>query len=149
VATEYLSDPTGESGETSPISQQFIFPKPSSGDYSISISQPTDSPYSLEVFKYDSHGEIAVEHFQGTVGTEAKTLSFTYAKVVETSPIPLPSPSSSPSTEPTKDSPGELTQLQHLLQLSQRLHTAIQDLFFKKVVEQIERLNRQTNSREN
>lgn len=94
--TEYMSDPTGETAETSPLSQQFLIRKPSTGFFIMKVSQAIEGPYSLDTFSYDVAGNVVGEHFQGKVGPDEKNLQIEFRKEVLLSASPSPSPSPSP-----------------------------------------------------
>lgn len=155
---DYLSDATGETAETSPLSSQYLIQKPDSGEYIVTVSQPAIGAYTLDSFEYDVKGNVTEEHFQGTVGAAGKELQILFQKEPTLSPTPSPSPfpsvspTPSPASTPTpKDQHlrrqlrAEIRRLENLLQVLRRYQRFLQKATYQYFFLRLERLKEQTN----
>ncbi len=142
TVTEYLEDPTSttELPNRSPVQKQLLFAQPSSGTYSVHLSQPEDGEYSLTMYTYDSQGNVAVHHDSGVITAEGKSIELAFQKEPPTtSPTPVPSstplqPSSPiPTPIPQQTAPPQLpTRLLHqLLRQQQYIIAQLQSLHKK------------------
>jgi hypothetical protein len=86
-----IVDPIDNSGETTPALVLQYFAKPTSGNYTITISQDQVRPYTLQVLTYDVAANPIQKKYQGTVGPLATRFQIEYQKNTQSQIFPLAS----------------------------------------------------------
>ncbi len=80
VFEETVEDPIDDSGETSPHYRMAHIPKPNTGDFLVSVRQPTLRPFELSIFAYDQEANPTLLHQTGVAGPTALTFTINYQK---------------------------------------------------------------------
>lgn len=79
-SSEYIQDQTDEQGAQSPRVHQVFVPKPSAGTYTVTVKQPEEKEYHLQVLTYDAEGGVKTQSQQGSAGPEGHSFQIIVEK---------------------------------------------------------------------
>lgn len=159
TAEEFILDPVSQT--ESPRVHSLVIAKPSSGQYAVKLTQNEQLPYQIDVYHYDTTGNVQKEVQTGVAGPTGVTFELQYQKQPSVSSTVSPQPTAQPTPTPLPTASPHpagysrfhwlrnyrqhqiINQMQRLMRLLRSYQQLFEPSQFFTVHRQLERLSRQ------